>query len=74
MLWICPRISLIKVVQILLVLTHKYADGKCTGENGGTVTAGGDKSTQELLEYVGLKDVMAILTSKASQSKLFFRL
>lgn len=74
MLWICPRISLIKVVQIPLVLTHKYADGKCTGEIGGTVTAGGDKSTQELLEYMGLKDVMAILTSKASQSKLFFRL
>ena len=52
----------------------KYADGKYKGENGGTVTAGGDKSTQEFLEYMGLKDVMAILTSKASQSKLFFRL
>ena len=74
MLWICPRISLIKVVQIPPILTHKYGDGKCTGENGGTVTAGEDKSTQELLEYMGLKDVMAILTSKASQSKLFFRL
>ena len=47
-------------------------DGKCTGENGGTVTAGGDKSTQELLEHMALKDVIAILTSKASQSKLFF--
>ena len=54
--------------------TLKYADGKCTGENGGTVIAGGDKSTQELLEYMALKDVIAILTSEASESKLFFLL
>ena len=54
--------------------TLKFAGEKCTGENGGTVTAGGDKSTQELLEHMALKDVIAILISKASQSKLFFRL
>jgi hypothetical protein len=28
--------------------------------------------TQELLEYMALKDVMAILTSEASESRLFF--
>jgi hypothetical protein len=34
----------------------------------------GDKSTQQLLEHMALKDVIAILTSEASESKLFFRL
>jgi len=49
------RISLIKVVQIPPILTHKYAAGKCTDENGGTVTAGGDKSSSGLVGIHGIE-------------------